>query len=304
MAQLNSSRSATSATLLGIIACAIWSSAVLIMNLLASAFGMLRAGGLELLIGGAILISVALIRGDLPRIALHSRRCHAVCGTMWVCNLVLAWTAVATAKSSGQLLVTGLLNYLWPSLTLVLAIPILGKRATWWLAPGLVAVTVGILLGKLATTTETGLTGALTDFNAVSYFSAVLDALAWALYSNYSRKLSNPEGASAVPAYMTIAGVLLLCASSFSGSPHSPMWRDWILLLSWAALAALSYLFWDIGMRRGSVVAISTTSMLIPLLSTIITAVFSGHGISVSILTSGALVVVGSSICRRGVVDY
>lgn len=276
---------------------------MLVMSVLASRFGMLRAAGLDLLFGGIILVAIALFRGDICRMGNHSVRCYLVCGTMWIANLALAWTAVSTAETSGQLLVTGLLNYLWPSLTLLLAIPILGKRSTWWLAPGLVAVTVGIALGKLATAPEVTLTALVTDFNAVSYLCAALDALAWALYSNFSRKLSNPIGASPVALYMTTAGVLILSASYLTGPSVSATWGSWLLLLIWSCFTALSYLFWDIGMRHGNVITLSTTSMLIPLLSTLITAVFSGHGVSLSIVASGALVVLGSSICRRGVVD-
>jgi drug/metabolite transporter (DMT)-like permease len=222
---------------------------------------------------------------------------------MWIANLILAWTAVATAKTSGHLLVTGLINYLWPSLTLLLAIPILGKKAKWWLAPGLVAVSIGIALGKLSTAPEVTLSALVSDFNALSYLCAAMDAVAWALYSNYARKLSNPQGSSPIALYMTAAGVLILGASCLTDTRLAPSWGSWLLVVSWSCVAALSYLFWDIGMRRGNVITISTTSMLIPLLSTIITAIFSGHGISVSIFIAGALVVVGSWICKQGVTD-
>lgn len=291
------------ATLLGVIACVVWSSAVLIMSVLAQRFGMLRAAGLELSLGGVILLIATAIRGDSRSLLRHSARCYLVCGSMWIANLILAWTAVATAKTGGQLLVVGLINYLWPSLTLLLAIPILDKRATWWLPPGLVAVTAGIALGKIATTPEVTLSGLVSDFNTLSYLCAALDAIAWALYSNFSRKLSNPDGSSPIALYMTTAGVMILGASYISNPDLTPSWGSWLLMFSWSSIAALSYLFWDIGMRRGNVITLSTTSMLIPLFSTLITAIFSGHGISLSIAISGALVVVGSWICKRGVTD-
>lgn len=303
MSSVRSPQSTTYATLLGVIACVIWSAAVLIMSVLAHRFGMLRAAGLELLLGGLILLIATIVRGDTTSILRHSGRCYVVCGGMWIANLTLSWTAVATAKTGGQLLVTGLINYLWPSLTLLLAIPILGKRATWWLPPGLLAVTVGIALGKVATAPEGTLSALATDFNALSYLCAALDALAWALYCNFSRKLSNPDGSSPIALYMTTAGVLILAASFIANPDLTPSWGSWVFLLAWSAVAALSYLFWDIGMRRGHVITISTTSMLIPLLSTIITAFFSGHGVSLSIVISGALVVLGSWICKRGVTD-
>lgn len=276
---------------------------MLVMSVLAERFGMLRAAGLELFLGGLILITTTIVRGDIPSIMRHSSRCYIVCGSMWIANLILAWTAVATAKTSGQLLVTGLINYLWPSLTLLFAIPILGKKATWLLAPGLVAVSVGIALGKLSISPEVRISALVTDFNALSYICAAMDAVAWALYSNYSRKLSHPEGSSPIALYMITAGVLILGASYLTDTGLPPSWSSWLLVVSWSCVAALSYLLWDIGMRRGNVITLSTTSMLIPLLSTIITAILSGHGISVPIFIAGALVVAGSWICKRGVSD-
>jgi drug/metabolite transporter (DMT)-like permease len=271
------------------------------MNVIGAAFGPLRAVGLELSIAGVVLFLSSWIRGDLKGILLHSYRCHLVCGSFWILNFTLSWLAVSFVHSSGELLVTGLLNYLWPSLTLLLAIPILGKRATWPLIPGLVAVFIGLLIAKLATAPSGEFWEAITHLNPWAYSLAVLDALAWALYSNYSRKLSNPKGASAVPAYMLVGGILLLIISARIEVPSSPLASQWVLLIGWSLGSALAYLFWDVGMRFGNVVTISTTSMFIPLLSTIITAAASGHGLTPTLVVAAALVVAGSALCRRGV---
>ena len=289
-------------TLAGVVACLIWSASILVMNMLASAFGPLRAAALELGIAGVILTTSACIRGDLRRIGLHSLLCHLVCGSFWILNLTLSWLAVSCVNSKGELLVTGLLNYLWPSLTLLLSIPILHKRANGWLFPGMAAVLIGLIVGKLATAPEGATLEALIHLNPWAYSLEVLDAIAWALYSNYSRKLSNPEGASAVPFYMLIgSGILLGTSGLLSEEPHAPAIFDWGLLFVWSVATALSYLFWDVGMRFGNVVTISTTSMLIPLFSTILTAYVSGHELSAMLLIAAALVVVGSRICRKGV---
>jgi drug/metabolite transporter (DMT)-like permease len=287
-------------TLAGLVPCAVWSCAVLAMNQLAAKFNALWAAGLELGIAGAILVGVAWIRGDLPRIALHSTRCHIACGTFWLLHLTLSWLAIAAVHNIGELLVAGLLNYLWPSLTFVLAIPILHKRATWWLAPGLLCVLLGLTLGKIATAPEGIAREAFTHVNGVAYSLAISDAVAWALYSNLSRKLSNPNGASAVPLYMLVTSTILLTASTLTETPISPPLADWALLGAWSVATALAYLLWDVGMRFGSVVTISAISMLIPLLSTIITAVVLGHGISTSLVIAATLVVAGSMFCGRG----
>lgn len=289
-------------TLAGIVPCLIWSAAVIVMNKLAEPFGPLRAAGLELGLAGAILLGAAWFRGDLPRMMKHSTKCYLACGSFWFLNLTLSWLAFASVHSSGELLVAGLLNYLWPSLTLLFAIPILQKRATLIVVPGIAFVLTGLILGKFATAPPEASRDALMHINPLAYSLAILDAIAWALYSNLSRRLAHPQGASAVPLYMLVTSVALLFASASFETPRYVARPDWILLLVWSLATALAYLFWDVGMRFGNVVTISTTSMLIPLLSTIITAIISGHEISVALLTAAAMVVAGSSICRRGVV--
>lgn len=291
------------ATLVAVISCLIWSSAILVMNLLGAAFGPITGAALEVGIAGLLLAGRGWLRGDLIRIALHSRRCLLICGAFWILNLTLTWLAVSLVLSEGELLVTGLLNYLWPSLTLLFSIPLLGKRANWRLLWGLLAVFSGIVLAKVTTTDEVVVLDALTQLNPWAYSLAVLDAIAWALYSNFSRRLSNPDGASAVPLYMLIGSCMLFFASHFSEEYSNPSFFDYLLLVVWSGAAALAYTFWDVGMRFGNVVAISTTSMLILLLSTIITAVLSGHGLTLPLVGAAALVVVGSKVCSRGVVE-
>ena len=100
---------------------------------------------------------------------------------------------------------------------------------------------------------------------------------------------------------MLFTSVILLVISTRSEMPPSPNLADWGLLVAWSMATAIAYLSWDIGMRFGNVVTISTTSMLIPLLSTIMTALLSGYGLSLTLIAAAALVVIGSSLCRRGV---
>jgi drug/metabolite transporter (DMT)-like permease len=216
-------------------------------------------------------------------------------------NLVFFWLAVGAVRTKGELLIVGLINYLWPSFTLLLAIPILNKRPTWWLIPGLLAVIGGIFIAVLSTNPGVSVTTLLHEINLTAYLFACIDALAWGLYSNLSRKLSHPEGGSSVPLYMLFTSFILLVWSSFNHLEYSPTIKDWCLLVGWALSSGLAYLFWDIGMRKGNVITISTTSMLIPLLSTVITAVLSGMGLTVEIFVAATLVVAGSTICRRGV---
>jgi len=271
------------------------------MHRLSLPFGPLRGAGIELGIAGTALFIAAALRGNAAGTWNHSRQCLIVCGTFWFLNLTLSWLAVSAVNSSGELLVTGLLNYLWPSFTLLFSIPIVGKRANWILGPGLVTAILGIVLGKVATAPTDVTSEAFTHLNITAYSLAVLDALAWALYSNFSRRYSNPNGASAVPLYMLITSMVLLPMSASFDEPYTAGNFDWFLLIVWSLGTAAAYLFWDIGMRFGNVITISSMSMFIPLFSTIITALLSGHDLSPLLIAAAGLVVAGSTLCRWGI---
>ncbi len=274
---------------------------MLVSSLLAVAFGPMRAAGLELLIAGSALLLAAAVRKEVTCMQRHSKRCALICGFFWIANFVFFWLAVSAARSNQELIVVGLLNYLWPVCTLLLTIPILKKQASLWLIPGLVAAVVGVLITKISTSPELSIARLFDDLNFFAYSCALIDAVAWGLYSNYSRKLSHPDGASLVPGYMIVASCMLLAYSSWEHTPLQANSSDWMLLIAWGLCSSLAFLFWDIGMRKGNVVAISSTSMLIPLFSTLITALLSGYGLSLGILLGALLVVSGSWLCSKGV---
>jgi len=288
-------------TIAAIIPCIVWSSAVLVAHRLSLPFGPLRAAGIEYGISGLFLFLISFLQGNTPRMWAHSTQCLFWCGTLWFLNVALFWLAIAATNSSGELLVTGLLNYLWPAFTLLLSIPILGKKPNKLLSLGLAATLIGIVLAKIGTSPADTAIDAFTRINPGAYSLATFAAIAWGVYSNLARKLSNPNGGSSVAIYMVLTSLILLVSSSLISEPYRANLSDWILIVSYSSASAAAYLFWDIGMRYGNVVVISTISMLIPLASTIITAIASGHGITLTLISAAALVVLGSGVCRRGV---
>jgi drug/metabolite transporter (DMT)-like permease len=178
---------------------------------------------------------------------------------------------------------------------------LLGKQPTKWLLLGLLIVFAGIVLAKSSTSPNASFSELFQSLNIFAYSCAILDALAWGIYSNLSAKLSHPGGASGVPIYMIVASLLLLSASQVIEPPCAPTTSNWCLLVGWALASGLAYLSWDVGMRKGNVITISVVSMLIPLFSTVITALLSGYGMTRYLLAAAALVVAGSALCRRSV---
>jgi drug/metabolite transporter (DMT)-like permease len=115
--------------------------------------------------------------------------------------------------------------------------------------------------------------------------------------------LANPDGASAVPIFMLVAAVLLISAGYVRG--ENPLWSIEIatVLILWSAASGFAYLAWDVGMRRGHVVLISSVAMLIPLFSTIITCLITTLPLTIGIVGGSLCLVVGAATCKYGVED-
>jgi drug/metabolite transporter (DMT)-like permease len=294
--------SARLATLGGIIACLIWSSAVFVTSSFVPAVGALKAAGIEMMFGGTFLLLVNAAQGKLGAMFAHSPKFFILCGSSWMLNLTLFWLALGKAKTPNEVVITGLINYLWPVLTLLLSLPILGKKARWLLIPGVLTAVAGIVLGKLAVTpARLEADQLLLHFNAVAYLLAFLDAIAWALYSNFSARYAAPAGSSPVALFMLTVSAPLYFAGVATGEDSVVTPWLFLLLLGWACTSGIAYLLWDIGMRKGNVVTISAFAMMTPLLSTVITASLTGVGLPINLLLAAGLVVVGSYVSGKGV---
>ena len=72
------------------------------------------------------------------------------CGALFVAYTSCYCLAVGLATDREQVLTVGLVNYLWPSLTLLLSVPILGYRARWFLGPGMLVASAGMVVATAA----------------------------------------------------------------------------------------------------------------------------------------------------------
>src|SRR5690606_16095616 len=93
--------------------------------------------------GAAVLFSVSsvfvlLVRGLPTRAQLRSvsRVYLAACGLLFACYEISLSVAIGLAHDRQQAMELGMINYLWPSLTIVLAVLCRQQVARWWLWPG------------------------------------------------------------------------------------------------------------------------------------------------------------------------
>jgi drug/metabolite transporter (DMT)-like permease len=268
-------------------------------------FGIVLAGMVTLLLGGGLgLLYHALITRKLGVLLRLPRRYLLGGGLLVVGYLVCLYIALGLAVTRRQVLDIGLINYLWPSLTLLLSVPLLHHRARPWLPVGILLALAGVVLA----TSPAGVSS-LGEFvgnmqrNSAAYLCALAAAVLWALYSNLSRRWAGDAPVSGMPLFIAAAGLAMaLLLPAFP--PPAIRWTvPGVLALLYVAVGPtlLAYVLWDLGVQRGSLTLLAALSNFIPLFSTVVSSLILGVALGPQLWLAVVLLVAGAVICHAGV---
>ena len=286
-------------TAAGIAACLIWASAVAVSGTLADRYGAIRSCAYECLIAGLVLLALARVNGSSRGMFSHELKYYLVCGLCWFGNLTLLWLSLGATRSPQEVVLVGACNYLWPVFTFLLSLIFLKRRPGWLLVPGVILAVIGVFGVRLAVIESFSLASLSGIFgNILANSLAICCALSWALYSNYTRAL-NPDGKpGAVPLFMVGTGLVMGLVALWTPSSPRTDASSLLILVIWSLTSSVAYLSWDMGMKSGNVVTVSTFSILIPLLSTLITCLVNRIAITPGVALSSMALVSGSLLCR------
>jgi len=290
------------ATAQGIAALLFWGSTIAFSRSLAEELGTLTAASCIFLLAGGLSCTYLVISRRLQRILHVSRAYLFGCGTLFVVYMASLYVAIGTAANRLQVLEVGLVNYLWPSLTLVMAVPILRRRARATLLPGCLLAFGGVLLAAAQTGESWQIFAANQERNWIPYLLAFVAAICWALYSNLTRRWAKEAQSGATPLFLLASGLVL--AGLRLSFPEATQWTSQsVLELGYMAVfpTILAYAFWDTAMRRGNMILVASLSYLTPLLSIIIGSVYLGVGTGWYLWAGCVLVIAGSLVCKLSV---
>jgi len=295
-------RGTSRATTLGILAILLWSSSVAFIRTLSEKLGPVSTIAWAYLLGGVVsLAAAALTPGGLSRFRRLPRSYLWGCGSLFVVYSTCYCLAVGLAASRLQVITVGLVNYLWPSLTLLLGVPLLGHRARWYLVPGMLLASAGMVLATVPQgTLSVPVLWANVVENAWPYALALVGAVAWALYSNLARRLGAEDGG--VPLFILASGLVILPLRFFFPGPgrwDARVIGELLYLVLFVTLAA--YVFWDHAMRKGNIVLVAALSYFTPLLSTAFSAAYLGVAPGPFVWVACGLLILGAFLCRLAV---
>lgn len=292
-------------TLWGVVAIFFWSTTIAFSRSLTEQLGTFTAPALIYSAAGIIgLLLLAIQPNGLVKIRQLPMSYLFGCGGLFVLYMVSLYLAIGIAVSHTQVLVVGLINYLWPGLSLIFSIPLLGKRGKPLLLVGILIALSGIWL---ATGSMEGLSLATLTMEKASwapYGLAMIAAICWGLYSNLSRRWAAENDAGAVPVFLLCSGLALGCLRFFS--IETTAWNIKACLeLAYMAIfpGMLAYILWDRAVRKGEILLVASLSYITPLLSTLFSVIMLDVRPNSEIWMGAALVVGGAILCKTSIVD-
>jgi len=293
-------------TVLGLSAILLWSATVALARSISEEIGPLTAGAAVYLLAGLILGGHLLVReGSLRRLRELPRLHLFGCGALFLIYTGALFLALGLSANRRQAIEVGLLNYLWPALTLLFSLPLLGKRA----GVGLVPATLLALLGVfLVLTPGTSISWrfflANLQSNPVAYGLGLVAAVSWALYSNLTRRWGESGSGGAVLLFTLGTGVGFSMVRLFR--PETGAWslRVAAEVAVLALGTALAYVFWDLAMSRGDMVLVASCSYLTPFFSTLVSCVYLGIVPGIGVWLGCLLIVAGSFWSWRSIARH
>ena len=286
----------------GILALLFWGSTIAFSRSLAEKLGTLTAASYIFLLAGGLSCTYLIVSRRLRGIVHLSRAYLCGCGALFIVYMTSLYVAIGTATSRLQVLEVGLVNYLWPSLTLVMAVPILRSRARATLIPGCILAFGGVLLAAAQSGESWQVFAANLESNWPPYLLAFVAAVSWALYSNLTRRWAREAESGAVPLFLLASGLTLAVLRLIF--PETTQWTNQTMLeLAYMAVfpTILAYAFWDTAMRRGNMILVASLSYLTPLLSIIIGSMYLGVGTGWYLWAGCLVVIAGSLVCKLSV---
>ncbi|MEW6257946.1 MAG: EamA family transporter [Pseudomonadota bacterium] len=279
----------TSATRIGLLAIALWST----LALLTAATGRVPPFLLTALtfgIGGLVGLGAAVRGPGLGVLRLSPAAwLHGVGGLFGY--HFLYFTALKLAPPAEA----GLINYLWPLLIVLLSATLPGHRLRLAHVTG-----AGLGLGGvILILTGKGLSGFSAEA-APGYLAAFSAAFIWATYSVTSRRFGHVRTEAVAGFCLATSALSFLCHFA----TEAPLWPA--SLVEWLAVVALglgpvgaAFYAWDVGMKRGDVRFLGVASYAAPVLSTLLLVLCGFAEASWSLGLACLLIVGGAALAAR-----
>ncbi|PWC20885.1 EamA family transporter [Brenneria roseae subsp. roseae] len=281
------------ATFVGLLAIILWSTSVGLIRSITESLGTL---------GGAAMIYTTstlclLLFHGVPKIKTLPKVYLLAGGMLFICYEIFLSISIGLANNRLQAIELGMINYLWPSLTILFSIFINQQKSRFLLWIGLALSLSGIIWimkGGNAWSPYVLWQNILT--NPLAYGLAFSAAITWAMYCNIAKRFGHGE--SGVLFFLLITSIVLWLQYTFSAENVLTFtMTNAIELIFMGASTALAYSAWDTGIQHGNLTLLATASYFTPVISTLLASLWLRVSPAYSFWQGVIMVTLGSLLC-------
>lgn len=281
------------ATMIGLIAIMLWSAIVGLIKSVSEGFGPI-GGAAMIYTSSAVLL---LFTVGFPKIKKFPRNYLIIGSILFVCYELCLSLSLGFSDSGRQAIEVGMVNYLWPSMTILLSVIVNKQKTSLWIVPGIIIAIVGIcrVLGGEQGFSIQDIVANLQS-NPLSYGLAFCGAIIWAIYCVVTQKIA--KGSNGITLFFILTALVLWVKYLFSPQPEFQLnsWVWFSLFLSAIAMG-FGYAAWNTGILHGNVTVLATASYFIPVISAMLAAVMLNSELTIYFWQGAAMVSLGSLLC-------
>lgn len=281
------------ATLIGLIAVLLWSSIVGLIRGVSDSLG--ATGGAAMMYTSASVL--LLLTVGFPKIREMPRRYLIWGSILFVSYEMCLALSIGYANSSRQAIEVGMVNYLWPALTILSAIVFNKQKSNLLIIPGFLIAILGIcwVLGGEQGFDIAGMAENIKD-NPLSYGLAFTGALIWAAYCTVTKRIAG--GANGITLFFMLTALTLWIKYLFAAELAMEFSYQAMVYLALAACAmGFGYAAWNVGILHGNVTILAGASYFIPVVSAALSAMLLRTPLSISFWQGASMVCAGSILC-------
>lgn len=281
------------ATLIGLLAILLWSTIVGLIKTVSEGFG--PVGGAALIYSASAVLLIFTV--GLPKLRSFPRRYLIIGSVLFVCYELCLSLSLGFTHSGRQAIEVGMVNYLWPSLTIVLAVIVNRQKTHPLIIPGVLLAVAGIcrVLGGDQGFSFSEIAHNVMD-NPLSYGLALSGAVIWAVYCVVTKKIAN--GSNGITLFFILTALTLWLKFLLSPQPPFELSIGVCVSLALAAMAmGFGYAAWNIGILHGNVTILAAASYFIPIISSLLAAIILRSHLTVAFWQGTAMVSLGSLMC-------
>lgn len=281
------------ATLIGLLAIVLWSTMVGLIRSVSEGLGPVGGAAMIYTLSGLLcwlIVGFPSLRRFTPG--------YLIAGSvLFVSYEICLALSLGYASTRHQAIEVGMVNYLWPSLTIVFAILFNGQKSSLWVVPGLLIALFGVswvLGGEQGLHVDEIVSNILS--NPLSYGLAFAGAFIWAAYCTVTRKYAN--GQNGITLFVLLTALTLWMKYLLSDQPEMTFSLSIVFKLLLCGMAlGVGYASWNIGILHGNVSLLATVSYFTPVLSAALAAALLSAPLSFTFWQGALLVCAGSLLC-------